>query len=451
MKLRSLIFCASLLSFFANAQVAPSGIIARDDSGQFIVTGPSQISRLANSPGVVTNPDFIRLEPAILAVSAERIKESLWHELGISSVWRGEIFLALHPAQSLDENVTIVSERSPNGWNYHVALPDILTRDRFMRTMTSVVLLEYANRNANTHSAEIPAWLTDGLSQQRLVSGTAEIILSSPNRIVNGLQQNSAIMKEHGMDPLSDAKRVLDGNLPLTFEQLNWPTEAQLSGVDGGAYRASAQLFVSDLLELKNGASHLRRMLEALPYYYNWQTAFQIAFHPDFPRPLDVEKWWALQNVDFVALERDSAWPPAISREKLDEILSVSADVRFASNALPVRAAISLQTVIRNLDDTLQTEVLQNKLCDLQLAQFRMSLQFAVLADGYGRVLADYLKQLSGDVETTENKRPQASSFKILTRDTIKKLDALDARRQAIETVANSDEFIRPDLVQKNF
>ncbi|MGA2029895.1 MAG: hypothetical protein ABSG87_07460 [Verrucomicrobiota bacterium] len=427
----------SLLSFFANAQVAPSGFIARDDSGQFIVTGPSQISRLANSPSVVTNPDFIRLEPAILAVSAERIKESLWHELGINSVWRGEIFLALHPAQSLDENVTIVSERSPNGWNYHVALPDILTRDRFMRTMTSVVLLEYANRNANTHSAEIPAWLTDGLSQQRLVSGTSEIILSSPNSIVNSLQQNSTIMNEHGMDPLSDAKRVLDGNLPLTFEQLNWPTEAQL--------------FVSDLLELKNGASHLRRMLEALPYYYNWQTAFQIAFHPDFPRPLDVEKWWALQNVGFVALERDSAWTPAISREKLDEILSVSADVRFASNALPVRASISLQTVIRNLDDTLQTEVLQNKLCDLQLAQFRMSLQFAVLADGYGRILADYLKQRGGGAETAENRRSQASSLKILTRDTIKKLDALDARRQAIETVANSDEFIQPDLVQKNF
>ena len=117
------------------------------------MTGPPQVSRLANSPGVVTNADFIRLEPAILAVSAERIKESLWRELGIDGVWRGKIFLALHPARSLDENVTIVSEKFPNGWNYHVALPDVLSRDRVMRTMTSVVLLEYANRNANAHSA----------------------------------------------------------------------------------------------------------------------------------------------------------------------------------------------------------------------------------------------------------------------------------------------------------
>jgi hypothetical protein len=449
-KLRLLIFCAALLPFFANAQVVPNGIIARDDSGEFIVTGPPQVSRLANSPGVVTNADFIRLEPAILAVSAERIKESLWRELGIDGVWRGKIFLALHPARSLDENVTIVSEKFPNGWNYHVALPDVLSRDRFMRTMTSVVLLEYANRNANAHSAEIPAWLTGGLSQQWLVSGTAEIILSSPNRIVNGLQQNRSIMKEHGMDPLSDARRVLDDNSPLTFGQLNWPTAAQLSGADGGVYRASAQLFVSDLLELKNGAPHVRRMLEILPYYYNWQTAFQIAFQPDFPRPLDLEKWWALQTVSFIAHEWSPAWTPAVSREKLDEILSVSADVRFASNALPVRATISLQTVIRNLDDSSQTAIIQNKLRDLQLVQFRMPMQFAVLADGYRHVLADYLKQ-RGDGASAWNKHPQTLSSTILTRDTVKKLDALDARRQAAESIANSGEFGQPNLVWKNF
>jgi hypothetical protein len=242
----------------------------------------------------------------------------------------------------------------------------------------------------------------------------------------------------------------LDDNSPLTFGQLNWPTAAQLSGADGGVYRASAQLFVSDLLELKNGAPHVRRMLEILPYYYNWQTAFQIAFQPDFPRPLDLEKWWALQTVSFIAHEWSPAWTPAVSREKLDEILSVSADVRFASNALPVRATISLQTVIRNLDDSSQTAIIQNKLRDLQLVQFRMPMQFAVLADGYRHVLADYLKQ-RGDGASAWNKHPQTLSSTILTRDTVKKLDALDARRQAAESIANSGEFGQPNLVWKNF
>ena len=35
----------------------------------------------------------------------------------------------------------------------------------------------------------------------------------------------------------------------LTFEELSWPTDAQVSGADGGVYRASAQLFVNDLLK----------------------------------------------------------------------------------------------------------------------------------------------------------------------------------------------------------
>jgi len=49
------------------------------------------------------------------------------------------------------------------------------------------------------------------------------------------------------------------------------------------------QLFVNDLLELKGGRRNLRAMLETLPAFYNWQTAFQSAFRENFPRPLDVK------------------------------------------------------------------------------------------------------------------------------------------------------------------
>ena len=96
---------------------------------------------------------------------------------------------------------------------------------------------------------------------------------------------------------------------------MSWPDEAQLSGADGGVYRASAQLFVNELLELKDGPAHLRAMLATLPEFYNWQTAFQSAFREDFPRPLDVEKWWALQVVNFVARDPGPAWTPAVSRD----------------------------------------------------------------------------------------------------------------------------------------
>ena len=90
------VFCGRARAEFS----LPDKILARSISGQFIVAGAQQISALAGSPAVVTNTDFVRLEPALLAVSAERIKQSLWRELDIepNAPQGGEIFLALHPA-----------------------------------------------------------------------------------------------------------------------------------------------------------------------------------------------------------------------------------------------------------------------------------------------------------------------------------------------------------------
>ena len=146
---------------------------------------------------------------------------------------------------------------------------------------------------------------------------------------------------------------------------MSWPDDAQLGGDDGGLYRASAQLFVSKLLALNDGAKNLRAMLQMLPRCYNWQTAFRAAFAADFPRPIDLEKWWALQTVSFAARDAGPVWTPAASRGKLDEILSVPVEVRSAPTNMPVHAAIPLQAVIRNFDFDRQQAVLQARLRDL--------------------------------------------------------------------------------------
>lgn len=440
------VLCVVVFPLFARAQTSfPDTSSARSVSGQFIVTGaPSRPagSRLAAMPEIATNTDFVRLEPALLAVSAERIKESLRRELnrefktpGVNAPPHGKIFLALHPAQSTDEGVTIVSRRSPGGWDYQVRLPDVLSRTRYLRALTGVLLLEFANRDARARSAEIPAWLTDGLSQELLAAAWQEIILSSPDKMVNGLPVGRTVKTTRGMDSLAGARRVLRDHAVLTFEQLNWPTDAQLSGADGGAYRASAQLFVNELLALKNGPAHLRAMLETLPKFYNWQMAFQIAFRENFPRPLDAEKWWAVQVVSFVARDPGPAWTPAVSRDKLDEILSVPVEMRTASNTLPAHAEISLQAVIRNFDRARQAAILQTKLRDLELSQLRMAPPFAVLTGEYRRAIADYLGsgQRASPVLRWV-KHPFASSSKTIMNGTLKKLDALDAQRRAIES-----------------
>jgi hypothetical protein len=443
--------CAAALVcvFCANASAQPSlpgGNLARSVSGQFIVTsgqsGPAE-SALATMPVMATNTDVVRLEPALLAVSAERIKQELWRELGINlaTPWRGKIFLALLPARSLDDNVTVLSEHFADGWNYRVALPDVLPRTRFLRAMTGVVLLEFANRGGEVRSAEIPAWLTDGLSQQLLATGTVEIVLSSPNRTVNGLVESRTIATRRGIDPLADARNILRDHPALTFEQLSWPTDGQVSGADGGVYRASAQLFVNQLLKLKGGPGNLRAMLQTSPHYFNWQTAFQNAFRGNFAQPLDVEKWWALQVIGFVAHDPGPTWTPAASREKLDEILSVAVDFRTTSNALPVHAEVSLQAVIRNFDSARQTAILQMKLRDLELAELRMARLLAPLTAGYRAALADYLGQGRRTAPVTPfSKHPSPVPSKAVIQETLLKLDELDAQRRTIES------SIKPDI-----
>jgi hypothetical protein len=447
---RLLVLCTLFFPLVVRAQFStPQAGSARSISGQFIVIGSAEDSPLPNSRNVAADTNLVRLQPALLAISAERIKKSLWRELGINSStpWRGQIFLALHPAQSLDEEVEIVSKPSNGNWSYLVRLPDVLPRTRFTSAMTGVLLLEFANRNAQSHSAEIPAWLADGLSEQLLAAGSQEIILSSPDKIVNGLSVTRIDTTERGFDPLADARRVLKNSPALTFEQLSWPDDRQLSGADGGVYRASAQLFVSELLGLKNGQAHLRAMFETSPQYYNWQTAFQSAFRKDFPRPLDVEKWWALRVIVFAAREPGPQWTPAASREKLDGILGVPVEFRASSNDLPAHAEISLQAVILNFDSARQTAILENKLRDLEMAQFRIAAPLAALTDTYRRAIADYLGQgkTTGSARST-TKHSQAASQKADTRDTLKKLDSLDAQRRTIESAIQPDSSMNPAL-----
>ena len=413
----------------------PGMVSADSSSGQFVVTSSPQLSSVALLPDVAKDPNLVRLQPPYLAVSAERIKQALMEKLGVSShePWSGNIYLSVHPAQSLDESVAIVTSRFADRWVYHVMLPDVLPRDKLVRALTGVVLLEYANRNAAARSAEVPAWLVEGLSQELLAENLKDVIISAPGGTENHIPTGFLDNTQRGVDTLAGARGILQTYSMLSFQQLSWPTDLQLSGEDNGVYRASAQLFVDEVLSLRDGGASLRAMLQALPRYYNWQTAFQLAFRKDFPTPLAVEKWWALQTVIFASSSPGPQWTAQVSREKLDEILSVAVQFRSASNSLPARAEVSLQQVIRNFKDTRQWDILNLKLRDLELAQFRMAPSLAVITAEYRNALAAYLGQTPAvHGRLAYNKYAPA---KATARETLMKLDALDAQRRLLVEV----------------
>jgi hypothetical protein len=444
----ALVLCTLFFSLSARAQFSmPAQNSARSVSGQFIASGIGEISRLARSPLIAADTNLVRLEPALLVVSAERIKESLWRALEIKSTapWRGQIHFVLHPAQTPDEGITIVSQPLNKVWNYRVELPDVLPRVNFTRALTAALLLEYANRNAQSHSAEVPAWLTDGLSQQLLAAGSPETVLSAPDKTVNDLPMTRVSTDTSGMDARAAARRVLKNSPALTFEQLSWPTDEQLSGGDDGVYRASAQLFAGEILKLKNGPADLRATLETLPQFYNWQLAFQSAFRGIFPRPLDLEKWWALSVVSFISLDPGPGWTLEVSQKKLDDILRVPVETRVTKDSLPVHAEISLQAVIRNWDAAHQAAILQTKLRDLELAQLRMAPSLAALTEGYRRALAGYLgDRRPGAPRPSWMKHMFSWVKKTSASTTLKTLDALDARRRMLETPAQPIRPVQP-------
>jgi hypothetical protein len=435
-------FCAAI--FLATAARAEFSMddpqVARSISGQFVVSTTTQHSRLFYRPDFATDTHFTRLEPALLAVAAERFKDLLWQQLGMKadSSWEGKIYLSLRPADSPDDDVTIASDYLMRNWDYHVVLPDILARTRYARALSSVLLLEIANR-ANpgiNRSANVPQWLVDGLARQVLDEDTAKVILAVPMGSQNTLPQSYVDENERGLDRLASAREILQNSAALTFNQLSWPTDEQANGDDGGAYLASAQLFAHELLGLPGGQKKMRTLLARLRDCQNWQTAFFLVFHDDFKHPLDVEKWWSLRALNFAAHNSSSQWTPFDSSVRLARLLSVPVEVRNSSNSFPAHAQISLQAAMHEFGPQQRDDILRTILRNLELAQFRLAPQFAGLAAGYRDTVAGFLGELNKPRVATVNKNGSGKS-RATVRDTLRKLDALDNRRRDMIALMN--------------
>ena len=436
--------CALVLGLLWSVAVAHAQFSFSDQnsvgsvSGQFLVTSESPNAPLEPTQNPGDNTNVIRLKTALLAVAAERFKISLWRQLGLpaDAAWSGKIHLRLHPAASAEETVTITSTPFLDRWSYGVDLPDRLWKTRYARALSGVLLLEIANRSAGRdgHSAEVPAWLVDGLAQQVLASDGEKVVLSAPRKKVEELAVNRLNLAERGFDPLAEARGILQNTPALTFDQLSWPTEDQMAGRDGGVYYASAQLLQAELLGLKHGPEKMRALLAGLPSHLNWQTAFFQAFRDDFKRPVDVEKWWALRVVNFASRAPGPRWTTDVSLARLQELLSVPVEFRSASNTLPAHSEITLQAAMRRLNPEERDLVLHTTVRNLALVELRLAPPFGSLADGYRVTLAEFL----GETPTSRqaalaNKHGVPANRQASIADTVKKLDGLDLRRREAE------------------
>ncbi len=412
-------------------------------SGQFVVHDPPATRDYP--PRLNHDTNFVRLEPALLAVSCERIKKSLLGELGmVNDKWQGKIFMDLHHGQNSDEAIVVSPVLYGHRWIYRMELPDLLARSRLVSAVTEVLLLEMANRNAD-RATEIPAWLALGLSRQMMLASQVEMIVEAPQKSENGIASALLFHSSRRTDPLTLAHADLLATAPLTLEQLSWPKAGQLDGLAGEAYRSSAQLFVHELLQLKDGRACLRAMIEELPQHLNWQIAFRHAFRSDFASQLEVEKWWELHLVQFTGRDLTQTWPSEESWRKLDEIIRPSVEVRTGANDLPLRTQVTLQAIIKDWDLPRQTKLLQEKSQQLLILRMRVSQELIYLVDDYRRILASYV-QKKGVAYNPMGRTLYAPRLDGFARDTLRELDLLDARRQQLRPKPESAQPVTASL-----
>jgi hypothetical protein len=301
-------------------------------------------------------------------------------------------------------------------------------------------LLEIANRNAADRSVEIPEWLVQGFTRQLLGSGAIRLLLAAPRTKENGLSVTREVVdfsdgpRKPGnltlnRNPLTEALEILQTNRPLTFDELSWPTDAQLSGDGADVYNSSSQLFVQELLHLKNGSASLRTMLTEMPDYLNWQFAFLDAFHGAFQEPLDVEKWWALQVAEFSGRDVLHLLTPEESGRQLDALFQFPIEVQIGQGP-PMRTDITVQTIIRGWSRTQQLPLLKKKLWELDLLRLRVAPDFMPLVDEYRQTLQEYYKKRNDVLR--EDPLPDRMAAEFATR-----LDALDAQRAKMHPQAS--------------
>jgi hypothetical protein len=264
------------------------------------------------------------------------------------------------------------------------------------------------------------------------------LVLAAPALSLGGVNIRPTFVPRRENDPFVTARLVLHNRPPLTIEELSWPKADALGGEAGEVFSSSSQLFVEELLRLKNGQACLREMLNALGGTYNWQTAFLRAFQEQFPNLLALEKWWALQATYFVGRDPFQLWTAEESWIKLDELLRTPVAIRRTSGELPARAEVTLQAIIREWDKMQQTTIIAGKIRELELTRARTAPEFMALTDEYRRVLTAYL-ELRQKGWFYANVWVFGTSQKQAAGEVIRQLDALDAKRIALRPSAGKN------------
>ncbi|MGC8743476.1 MAG: hypothetical protein ACP5T0_06325 [Verrucomicrobiia bacterium] len=416
-----------LHSVIPSAAVNSNGVSGKDSitvrsfSGQFIVNSSKTLPPLPAAAGqLATNlPKTIEIDPNLLVVICERIKENILFFLKANDEWKGTVIINIFPAKSLFDPVWINAQYTDRGWMYYVDVPSRIDMARLVNAVVGVLLQEMADRGAGSKPAELPPWIAPAFS--------LNVQLTAPDiTIIEPFSKKTRV--DRRTNPINLIKRRLISVEPLSWDELSWGDDQYFNDFSStNQYAICSYLFTHQLLRLPDGAEKLKKFLHILPSRWNWQIAFLDAFKPHFYSMRDVEKWWSVSIAALTGRTEMKTLTFEETLKKLDDIVDSPVKIPIKNNgqdqtnsvSAAVVKKIPLQQIITQYNYSQHKQLIREKAAELSVLKQQAHPALKKLIDDYRIVLENYLSRRyrAGFEE---------DSPKLVTRDTINKLDELD-------------------------
>ncbi len=400
---------------FIAHEFKPGGLQTRPAGGRGALVAGGKYFLLPPGAGNPTRGESaLRLSAPLVAVACERVKRALLTTLALPDDWAGEIHVFLDPNLQA-EQVGLNSIRIGRTWAFRLGLPLEMKETDLDRVILHAILLEKSNRNASAVANNIPNWLTEGLVRCLQARDSSFLSVQRLSFLEVRPSQAAAI------------KSKFTNQQPLTFDEMCWPEN--LDAGKKARFAPSAELFVYELLALKDGPASLGKMIRESARYLNWQFAFQNSFQSDFLRPVDVEKWWAVTWVRLLGEDASRVWGYTDIWDQLESSLRTTLVIQTNREARPARKTVTLQEAIRALPQASQTEPLGRAILQLREVRRHVPQLVGTLVFQYEQVLSNYLDKSARAGDSSWQKNQAPVNLTVLKHDTCSDLDTLDRNR----------------------
>ena len=247
------------------------------------------------------------LQSSVLCVFAERVKQGCLDRLNLRKDWRDPIAIVVRERGPTELDAPAISMETMQfdaGLSYRIRCltPPPLDETQLRLVLVQALCAEWANRTQpiSLHqpvvTAPLPLWLVEGLAQS---------------------------LGERTDWLAAVARRSVDAGHPMRARDVLETAALPASAAECELFQANALLFTEGLLTLQDGAHSLQRFLTELAAQKSVTGAFQTVYRNDFPQPVALEKWWAIQLAYNMGTQPAQNLTAAETTRQLDELLRV--------------------------------------------------------------------------------------------------------------------------------